>query len=134
MNQTAEPIEKTETAALLEKLEQAAHTQQDCARRQSRLAAIAAAACVGIFLLVGILFVQLQPAVARLNTAAENLSRVSADLAEIDFEATVSGMNDAMTSAQQSLAQLEQIDIDTLNAAINDLADVVTPLARLLGR
>ena len=132
MNQT------TEMKILMEKLEESARVQQHCAKRQTLLMTIAAAACVGILLLVGILFSQMQPVVQSLSTAAQDLTALSQQLAQVDIQSTVNGLNETMASAQQSLtrgaAKLEQLDIETLNAAIRDLSEVVSPLARLFGR
>lgn len=127
-----------ETTQLLQQMAEAAQTQQRCARRQSLMMTVAALACVGILVLVGILFSQLQPVVQDLSAAAEDLTVVSQQLAAVDIQSTMEGLNDTMASAQQSLnqgaAKLEQLDIDTLNAAIRDLSEVISPLARLFGR
>ena len=112
-----------EMTALMEKLEQSAQVQQKCARRQSLMMTIAALACVGILVLVALLFTQLQPVVQDMSQAANNLTAISDQLAALDLEATVNGLN-------QSAAKLEQLDIDTLNTAIKNLSDVIAPLAR----
>ena len=130
--------ETTEMTALLEKLEQTAQTQQRCAKRQAIMMTVAAIACVAILVLVLLLYVRVSPVIGQLNTAAEDLTLVSQQLAAVDIQSTVEGLNDTMASAQQSLtqgaAQLEQLDIETLNTAIRDLSEVVAPLARLFGR
>ena len=130
--------ETTEMTALLEKLEQTAQTQQRCAKRQAIMMTIAAIACVAILVLVLLLYVRVSPVIGQLNTAAEDLTLVSSQLAAVDIQSTVEGLNDTMASAQQSLTQgtakLEQLDIETLNTAIRDLSEVVAPLARLFGR
>ena len=132
-----EPNHTAETTALLEKLEQSSQIQQHCAKRQSTMMIVAAIACVGIFLLSAILFVQMQPVISRLNNAAEDLTDVTRQLAAVDIESTVDGLNKTMASSQQSLNEgaqkLEQLDIETLNAAIEDLYEVVAPLSRLFG-
>lgn len=112
-----------EMTALMEKLEQSAQVQQKCARRQSLMMTVAALACVGILVLVALLFTQLQPVVQDMSQAANNLTAISDQLAALDLEATVNGLN-------QSAAKLEQLDIDTLNTAIKNLSDVIAPLAR----
>ena len=132
-----EPNHTAEPTVLLEKLEQSAQIQQHCAKRQSTMMTVAAIACVGIFLLAAVLFVQMQPVISQLNTAAEDLTEVTRQLAAVDIESTVDGLNKTMASAQQSLNEgaqkLEQLDIETLNAAIEDLYEVVAPLSRLFG-
>ena len=131
MNETAE------MTALLEKMEQTALAQQQAARRQTLLMTVAAAACVGILILVGILFGQLQPVVAQLQDSTALLSYVTEELAAVDIAGTVQGLNDTVALAQEGLSdglgKLEQLDIDTLNAAIADLARVVEPLSKFFG-
>lgn len=130
--------ETTEMTTLLQKLEENAAVQKSCAKRQSLLMTIAALACVGILILIAVLFFQLQPVVEEMSLAAQNLSAVSEELAALDLASTINGLDETITTAQQSLsegaAKLEQLDIDTLNSAIKSLSDVVSPLARLFGR
>ena len=116
-----------EMASLLEKLEQTAALQQKCARRQGLMITVAALACVGILVLVAVLFTQLQPVVQDMSQAAGNLTSISDQLAAIDLE-------NAVDNLTQGAAKLEQLDIDTLNTAIANLAELIAPLARLFGR
>lgn len=44
------------------------------------------------------------------------------------------GLTDALAEMQAALAKVNEIDIDKLNNAISDLADVVKPLASLFNR
>ena len=69
------------------------------------------------------------------ETVMTNLDAVAQDLADADLGAMVDTVNtlaaesqDAVTSAMK---KLDMIDIDTLNKAIEDLADVVEPLAKV---
>jgi len=130
--------ETTEMTTLLQKLEETAAVQKNCAKRQSLMMTIAALACVAIVVLLAVLFLQLQPVVEEMSLAAQNLSAVSEELAALDLESTISGLDTTLATAQQSLsegaAKLEQLDIDTLNKAITDLSEVIAPLARLFGR
>lgn len=116
-----------EMTALLEKLEQSARVQQKYARRQSLMMTVAALACVGILVLIGLLFMQLQPMMQDLSLASQNLNAVSEQLAAVDFEA-------AVDSLKQGADKLEQLDVETMNAAIQNLSEVIAPLARLFGR
>lgn len=116
-----------EMASLLEKLEQTAALQQKYARRQALMITVAALACVGILVLVAVLFTQLQPVVQDMSQAAGNLTSISDQLAAIDLE-------NAVDSLTQGAAKLEELDIDTLNTAIANLAELIAPLARLFGR
>ena len=117
----------SEMTALLEKLEHSAAVQQKCARRQSLMMTVAALACVGILVLAGLFFFRLQPILQDLGSASQALTAVTDQLAALDLQSTIDGLN-------QSAAKLEQLDIDTLNTAIADLAEVIAPLARLFSR
>ena len=116
-----------EMTALLEKLEQSAAVQQKCARRQSLMTTVAALACVGILVLAGLLFFQLQPMMQNLGDASEALGILTDQLSAIDLESAADSLN-------QGAAKLQQLDIDTLNTAIANLSEVISPLARLFGR
>ena len=130
--------ETTEMTTLLQKLEETAAVQKNCAKRQSLMMTIAALACVAIVVLLAVLFLQLQPVVEEMSLAAQNLSAVSEELAALDLESTISGLDTTLATAQQSLsegaAKREQLDFHTLNKAITDLSEVIAPLARLFGR
>jgi ABC-type transporter Mla subunit MlaD len=43
-------------------------------------------------------------------------------------------LSEAMTSVDEALGKVEEIDIDSLNEAITDLKSVVEPLAKLFGK
>ncbi|MBP0962959.1 MAG: hypothetical protein J6Q99_01535 [Oscillospiraceae bacterium] len=116
-----------EMTALMEKLEQSAQVQQKCARRQSLMMTVSALACVGILVLAGLLFFRLQPVMHNLEAASQTLGSLADQLSTVD-------LGSAADSLTQAAAKLELLDIDTLNTAIGDLAEVISPLARLFGR
>lgn len=74
------------------------------------------------------LAVQAEAVLTDLGTAAESL-------AQVDFAGMVSQVDTLTTESQEAVAQamekLDAIDIETLNKAIADLAQVVEPLAKL---
>ena len=66
------------------------------------------------------------------------MGQVSNQLTEADLAALVDHVDKLAINSeegiQKALEQINSIDIDSLNQAIQDLSDVVSPLARLMGR
>lgn len=89
--------------------------------------------CVMLFVEVYDMLPQLNDVFAQLETVLANMEQASEQLAAVDFQTVVQDMDALVVSGQQSLAQtmekLDTIDLDTLNQAIGDLADVIEPLA-----
>lgn len=126
--------------------------QQRLAKLQCILTGVAAACCVGIFILV----CTLMPRVYRLAGQTEavltdleavtgqlegqmdviltNLDDVTKELAQADLAGMVDNVDTLATTSQRAVEhateKLDTIDLDTLNKAIKDLAAVVEPLAR----
>ena len=69
------------------------------------------------------------------ETVLTNLETVTNELAAADLEALVADVDSLVTSSQagveSALGKLNAIDMETLNKAIRDLAEVVEPLARM---
>lgn len=86
------------------------------AKRQSRMATITAAGVVGIMLIIGAAAISVMP---KVNRILDDTSQISSQLAEADIVGALEGLG--------------QVDIDTLNKAIQDLSNVVAPLAGLFG-
>ena len=67
-----------------------------------------------------------------------NLEEVSTQMAEADLTALVENVNQLVDTSQvgleETLEKLNTIDLETLNQAIQDLADVVQPIAKLFNR
>ena len=91
-------------------------------------------AAVAIFVLVLIFTVLLLTQAARLDTLlrqteaiAGELESLTVQMGQIDWAALEEGVN-------ASLDIVGNIDIESLNAAIADLAAIIAPLAGLLGR
>jgi|GEM_PF-2775812 len=124
-------------ARWMERLEEAARAQERCARRQTRLMAAACAACVGVLLLVGGVWLRMQPILTKLDQAADGLTSVTSQLDQVDLVQTVDGLNQTMASAQRSLTtgaeKIDQLDVEGLNDAIEKLTKVIEPLSRLFG-
>lgn len=122
------------------------------AKLQCILTGVAAVCCVGVFLLV----CTLMPRACHLAGQAEtvltsleavtgqlegqmdviltNLDEVTQELAQADLAGMVENVDTLATTSQSAVGhaaeKLDTIDLDTLNKAIADLADVVEPLAR----
>ena len=77
----------------------------------------------------------LQQMADQAGTVMANLDTVAQDLADADLGSMVENVNtlaaDSQTVITEAMKQLDTIDIDTLNQAIADLADVVEPLAKV---
>lgn len=79
---------------------------------------------------------------AKLEEMVDALNQVSVQLAQVDWEAMGANINNLAVQAQESLARadeamakametIDEMDIETLNAAIRDLQAAVEPLAKL---
>ena len=77
----------------------------------------------------------LQQMADRAGTVMANLDTVAQDLADANLGSMVENVNtlaaDSQTVITEAMKKLDTIDIDTLNQAIADLADVVEPLAKV---
>ena len=75
----------------------------------------------------------LQELAGEADTIMADLGVVAASLADADLGSIVENVNALASESQNAVAgamkKLDAIDIDTLNQAIRDLADIVGPLA-----
>ena len=78
---------------------------------------------------------QVQALAAEADTVMADLGIVAESLAAADLGSIVKNVNALASESQSAVAgamkKLDAIDIDTLNQAIRDLADVVEPLAKI---
>ena len=133
-------------------LEKLLYKQNRYAKWQCILTAVAALCCVGIFVLVLTLMPQIRAVTAQMNTVLtdleavtgqlegemdtilSNLNTVTDELARADLKGMVADVDSFVTTGQEAVEQatekLNIIDFETLNQAIEDLADVVEPLAK----
>ena len=69
-----------------------------------------------------------------LDTILTNLDTVTQELAQADLKGMVADVDDFVTAGQGAVEEVTEklsiIDFETLNRAIQDLSDVVEPLAR----
>ena len=126
--------------------------QERLAKLQCILTGVTAACCLGVFLLVCTLMPQvyglarqaqtvltdLESVTGQLNeqmdTILINLDEVTKELAQADLAGMVENVDTLATTSQSAVKhateKLDTIDLETLNKAIEDLADVVEPLAK----
>lgn len=130
---------------LLEDLEKSSRRQTAYARMQFIFSAIAVLICVIVLISV----LQVLPVIQNIATKAEyvisNLESVTADLAKSDLLSIVDDMDELVGSVdslvstsqlgvEQALQKINGIDFETLNGAIEDLSDVIEPIAKFFNR
>ncbi len=115
-------------------MERAIFQQTKIAKLQCILTTLAALACVGMFLLIWSVMPQIERLSGQMEAVLTNLEIVSGQLAQADLAGMVQDVDKLAETSQQGVEQamekLNKLDLDTLNKAIADLADVVEPLAR----
>lgn len=126
--------------------------QEQLAKLQCILTGVAAACCLGILILVCMLMPRVYGLVEQTETVLTNLEAVTGqlegqmdgiltnleevtqELAQTDLAGMVENVDTLATTSQSAVEhateKLDTMDLDTLNKAIKDLADVVEPLAR----
>ena len=133
--------EKNEMLELMRKMEESSRKQLLYTRIQCVAAVIAVACFAGIFFLIRDLLPQVSAIMAdipglvsQLESVLGNLEVVTSDLATVDFETMVTGINSLVSAGQVSLeetvAKLNAIDFESLNKAIGNLSAVVEPMAK----
>lgn len=120
---------------MMERIDRSNRRQARYGLLQCIFGLISVVCCVGLLLLVISAVPQFQAMAQQAETVLSNLETVSNELAAVDLAGMVEDV-DALVSDSQSglteaLNKLNAIDIDTLNKAIESLADVIEPLAKL---
>lgn len=126
--------EKQELKELLERLDQSNRQQAKYARWQCIFSIASAVCVVGLFVLVYALMPQVQELTTQTEVVLTNLAEVTDQLAGMDLGAMVENVDELVITSQagveQALDTLNAIDFDTLNQAIEDLSNVIEPLAK----
>ncbi|MBQ2855343.1 MAG: hypothetical protein IJE81_07710 [Oscillospiraceae bacterium] len=133
--------ENKELLELLNKIEASNRKQLMYTRIQCIAAVLAVACFAGIFFLIkdflpqiSAIITEIPGVVEQMEIVLSNLEIVTSELTAVDFEGMVAGVNTLVQTGQLGLEQtvenLNAIDFDTLNQAIQDLGDVVEPLAK----
>lgn len=131
-----------------ETMEKLLEKQTRYAKWQCILLSAAALCCAGVFLLALSVLPQIRSLAGQMETALSeleqlkgqtetvlvNLDAVTGELAQADLNGMVADVDAFVTTGQSAVEQvtekLDILDLETLNRAIKDLADVVEPLAR----
>ena len=124
-----------EMQALMEKIEKSNRQQVNFARIQCIFSVVAAVCCLLLLLTVAKIVPDIRELsgeisgiAAQAETVLTNLETVSDELAAADLEGLVTDVDSLVAS---SLEKITAIDIETLNKAIKDLAEVIEPLAKV---
>lgn len=126
--------DKQELRELLERLDESNRQQAKYARWQCIFSILAAVCIVGLFALVHTLMPQVQALTAQTEVVLTNLTEVTDQLAGMDLGAMVDNVDELVVTSQngveQAMEKLNSIDFAALNQAIEDLSDVIEPLAK----
>ncbi|MGI5966543.1 MULTISPECIES: hypothetical protein [Anaerotruncus] len=140
---------------LLRQMQEESARQTACLKKQLFMARLCAVFTGAALLVVIVLFSLLVPRLTGLVGAANDvvgqagvvladLQNVSAELSEADIGGVLKnvdglvlqsrdGIVKALDDVEKALSVIEGVDIATLNKAIKDLHDVVSPLSRMFG-
>lgn len=131
-----------------ETVEKLMEKQTRYAKWQCILLGAAALCCVGVVLLALSVLPQIRSLTAQMETTLSemeqlkgqaetilmNLDTITGELAQADLKGMVADVDAFVTTGQNAVEQANEklsiLDFETLNRAIEDLADVVEPLAR----
>lgn len=140
--------ENKELLELLKRIEETNRKQARYLKITTALALVALTCFLGAFLMIFNILPQIMAVVTQLDEVAvrlpeivqqmdvvlDNLETVTAELATVDFSRVVDSVDNLVQTGQAGLEgtveKLESIDFESLNKTIQDLADVVEPLAK----
>ena len=120
---------------MMERIDRSNRRQARYGLLQCIFSLISVVCCVALLLLVISAVPQFQAMAQQAETVLSNLETVSNELANVDLAGMVQDVDalvsDSQTGLTEAMNKLNAIDIDTLNKAIESLADVIEPLAKL---
>ncbi|MCI9364026.1 MAG: hypothetical protein HFG17_07185 [Oscillospiraceae bacterium] len=140
--------EQSQIIALLQQISQDTAHQNEQLKRQLRmtrlvalfcacLAVVAVFACASLLPHITNVLSQANTVLVELETTAktvnETIPNTMQDVNSLIAQSRM-GIDTALVSIQTALGKINDIDIDSLNQAIADLAGIVRPLSALLGR
>ena len=134
--------ENKETLELLKKIERANRHQVWSGYIRSGLIRVCAVCMVALVVMVARLMPQINEilgqaglAMGQIQTVLTDLQQTAGQLAQVDYAGMVSNVDNLVTTGQQSLEgmmeKLNSVDFEKLNQAIEDLAAVIEPLAKM---
>ena len=130
---------------LLERMEQTNKKQVFYARLQFLFTVVAALCCVVLLLSGMSVLPKLQETAVQAEAVLTNLETVTTELANVDLNSMVQNVDALVTDVdglvgtsqlgvEQAMEKLNAIDFDALNEAIEDLSDVIDPIARFINK
>lgn len=133
--------ENKEILELLKKVEESNRKQLMYTRIQCVAALVAVACFAGIYFLIkdflpqiSAIITEIPGVVAQMEVVLGNMEVVTNDLAKVDFNGMIEGVNALVSTGQMGLEEtvtkLNSIDFDALNKAIATLTEVIEPLAK----
>lgn len=133
-------ISKTEQKDGSQELEEALQTQIGLMKKQLSclriFSAVMVIAVIAMAVFTGMIFSRTERLAEKSEAVAEQAQEVAQELSEqIDSEqlkTVIANMNDILNEAKQSAEALSSVDFDTLNSAIEELHNVVEPVAKAL--
>lgn len=127
--------ENKEMLELLKQIEKNSRRQARTGSLLCLLVVVLVLCCAGLCGAILLLLPQVETVIAQMQSVLHNLEQTTAQLAAADLGSMVSNVDTLVATGQYSLEQtmekLNSLDLDTLNQAIQNLADVVEPLARV---
>ena len=130
---------------LLESIEKSNHKQVLFSRLQMILSAVSVLCCV-VLLVAGLTFLpKIQAIVTEAETVVLNMEALTEELAKTEFTDVVNNINSlvgnvdelvetSQSGVEETLTKINAIDFDALNGAIEDLSNVIEPLANFVKR
>lgn len=133
-------IVKTEQKDGSQELEEALQTQIGLMKKQLSclriFSAVMVIAVIAMAVFTGMIFSRTERLAEKSEAVAEQAQEVAQELSEqIDSEqlkTVIANMNDILNEAKQSAEALSSVDFNTLNSAIQELHNVVEPVAKAL--
>lgn len=129
MDQNKEMLE------LMKKLEKSNRTANLLNGLQCLFMLVAAVCCVLVLFQVLTVLPQVTQVMDQMETVMANLEEATGALTDLDMAGMIADVDTLVVTGQETLeatiAKLNALDIETLNKTIQDLADVVEPLAKL---
>lgn len=126
--------ENREMMELLRRIEKANRRQALSGWIMCVVAVVTALCCVMLFMTVVDLLPQINTVIAQTETVLSNLEQTTEQFSAMDLQGMVADVDTLVLTGQDSLEQtmekLNTIDFEALNQAIEDLSDVIEPLAR----
>lgn len=118
---------------LLKRMEENSRKQLNYTRIQCFFSVVAAGCCIALLIMVMQMIPVVKDFVGQAEIILADLETATHNLSKIDLTGTIDNVNALLSTSQsgveEAMDKINAIDFETLNSAINDLADVIKPLA-----